>query len=326
VPTAAWRRGDFSDLLAAGAKYQIYDPLTTVAEGSLFRRQPIPKNIIPASRLDKVGLNMVNRYPLPNQPGLGVEKTNNFYSDAPNDEKYWSQLMRFDHAINDRNCTFARMYSGHWNELKDLYFGDISGTHLQRFYRGVALDHVYAISPTMVLNIRYGLTNQDFLESRPTRGYDLAQLGSSTNLISLIDSKLATVPYISNGFQTIGFTDTGDGGCTAVTNSLSGTLQKIHNANQIKIGADYRVYRALENRYPQDHRWERVARRESGVPGTGTGPFLTHEEMRSDLVAYPIAASQGGWSGGRAIHNPRRRRIPRLGARLQGRRPGGFEF
>ncbi len=249
VPTEAWRRGDFSSLLSAG--YQLYDPLTTVKEGNDYRRQPFAGNLIPSNRLDKVGQNLVNLYPLPNQPGVGAQQTNNFYSDKPNDERYWAQLTRLDHAFGERHRAFLRLYNGHWNELKNLYFGDISGTHLQRFYRGLAIDEVYTISPTMVLNLRYGITSQDFLESRPTKGYNLASLGFSSNLISLIDSSVATIPYISNGFQTIGFTDTGDGGSTSLTHSVSGTLQRIQNAHQLKIGADYRVYRANENRYPQ---------------------------------------------------------------------------
>ena len=54
VPSAAMRRGDFSELSAA-----IRDPLTGA---------PFPGNIIPASRLDPISVNMLDYYPLPNQP------------------------------------------------------------------------------------------------------------------------------------------------------------------------------------------------------------------------------------------------------------------
>ena len=51
VPTAAERGGDFSQLLTQGSKYQIYDPLTGVVQGSRIARLPFANNIIPASRL-----------------------------------------------------------------------------------------------------------------------------------------------------------------------------------------------------------------------------------------------------------------------------------
>jgi hypothetical protein len=37
---------------------------------------------------------------------------------------------------------------------------------------------VYVLNPTLVLNLRYGITNQEFPEYRISRGYDLSKLGS----------------------------------------------------------------------------------------------------------------------------------------------------
>ncbi|MGH9218428.1 MAG: carboxypeptidase regulatory-like domain-containing protein, partial [Vicinamibacterales bacterium] len=63
VPTAAMRRGDFSNFRdAQGRMIPIYDPLTTDAAGN---RQPFPGNIIPANRLNAVGQAFVNTLPLP---------------------------------------------------------------------------------------------------------------------------------------------------------------------------------------------------------------------------------------------------------------------
>ena len=56
VPRAAWRNGDFSDLLALGPQYQLYDPATIKAEANgRFSRQPFVGNIIPANRISPVG-------------------------------------------------------------------------------------------------------------------------------------------------------------------------------------------------------------------------------------------------------------------------------
>src|SRR3954449_1349026 len=51
VATAAERKGDFSQLLTAGANYQIYDPLTGVQNGSRVQRTPFLNNIIPSNRI-----------------------------------------------------------------------------------------------------------------------------------------------------------------------------------------------------------------------------------------------------------------------------------
>jgi hypothetical protein len=71
VPTAKMRTGDLPEWLARGAGYQVYDPRSTQLVNGRFVRQPIPGNIIPASRLDAVGMNLINLYPLPNQAGTG---------------------------------------------------------------------------------------------------------------------------------------------------------------------------------------------------------------------------------------------------------------
>ena len=50
----AWRGGDFSALLKVGANYQIYDPLSGVAQGSRVARTAFTNNLIPASRLSAI--------------------------------------------------------------------------------------------------------------------------------------------------------------------------------------------------------------------------------------------------------------------------------
>ena len=51
------RRGDFSELLALGPQYQIYNPLTTrpsPTTAGRFVRDPIPGNIIPPAMISQV--------------------------------------------------------------------------------------------------------------------------------------------------------------------------------------------------------------------------------------------------------------------------------
>jgi hypothetical protein len=70
VPTSAERTGDFSQAeipsgSAAGTVPTIYDPLSNPAGP----RTPFPNNTIPAARMDKAALGLLNYIPLPNLPG-----------------------------------------------------------------------------------------------------------------------------------------------------------------------------------------------------------------------------------------------------------------
>src|SRR5262249_48710797 len=79
VPTAEQIKGAFSPLLTLGARYQIYDPFTTVpAASGRFQRQPLAGNIVPASRINPVALKILSYYPAPNQAGTS-DGRNNFF-------------------------------------------------------------------------------------------------------------------------------------------------------------------------------------------------------------------------------------------------------
>ena len=71
VPTMAQRKGDFSDLLAINAKYQIYDPLSVAADPARaghYIRTPMPGNMIPQARIPapKIFNWYTDRLPTPN--------------------------------------------------------------------------------------------------------------------------------------------------------------------------------------------------------------------------------------------------------------------
>ncbi len=256
VPTAAERIGDFSALLSIpnGSRYQIYDPFTTrAAAGGRFQRDPIPNNMIPKSRLDPAGLNMTQFWPLPNQPGTVDGRNNQFFA-APTRNTYYSHMTRLDHAFSEAHRVFFRMHYAFYENKNQLdSFGNgATNAIINQIKRGLALDDVIVLSPTTVLNLRYGLTNADFLERRGSRGFDLSKLGFSQSLLSLIDKNMATIPRIRAGaFTTISNWQDGDGGSTALTHSLLAAFTRLKGAHNLKFGADARVYRIFENRFPE---------------------------------------------------------------------------
>ncbi|MPZ17431.1 MAG: TonB-dependent receptor [Luteitalea sp.] len=105
VPTAAMRRGDFSELLNSNNPFfderrEIIDPRTG---------RPFPGNVIPQDRLSANGLAFLNLYPEPT-PGFQQGSDNLIQtSDNPQDQR--KDTLRLDYRLNARN-QFTYRYSG----------------------------------------------------------------------------------------------------------------------------------------------------------------------------------------------------------------------
>ncbi len=286
VPTLRQRQGDFSALLGAnlctnaanvtgvcggafttplivtntaGQSLQaregmIYDPLTTQpAPGGRFSRRTFQGNIIPSNRLDPVGLKLINLYPLPTSSGT-ADGRNNFFAATKALEDYYVHFFRFDHAFSEKHRIFARVHYDWWEEDKnDDFLNRNNALFLNRINQGFALDDVYVINPKMVLNVRYGLTYQEFPERRASRGFDLASLGFSPQLVNLVNDKsLATLPRVTiGGYSTIARWETGDGANTSLIHTLSAGMTRLEGNHNLKFGSEFRVYRAFGNRFPQ---------------------------------------------------------------------------
>jgi hypothetical protein len=256
VPTAAQRQGDFSALLPLrNANYQIYDPLTTrPAAGGRFERQPFAGNIIPASRLDRLGVNLANLYPLPNSPNTAtVDDRNNYFSAPKAIQKTYSNLLRLDHALSENHRMFLRLHYDFWKEDKNHDFlNDINGIHQNRPNRGVALDDVLVLNPTTVLNLRYGFTSTKWWQYRTSRGFDYAALGFSPQLIALTERGQAPLPRVTPGAysQLSWWEDPGDGVNSSLTHSATANITKLAGNHSLRFGPEYRVYRSFNNRRP----------------------------------------------------------------------------
>ena len=258
VPTAAQRTGDFSPLLPltnANNNYRIYDPFSTraIANGR-FERDPFPGNIIPRNRLDQLGVNLANLYPLPNAPNTATaDGRNNFFSTPKAIQKTYSNLLRFDHAFSENNRLFLRLHYDFWKENKNHDFlNEINGIHQNRPNRGMALDDVMVLNPTTVLNLRYGLTSTKWWQYRTSRGFDYAALGFSPQLIALTDKGQAPLPRITPGAysQLSWWEDPGDGVNSSLTHSATANVTKLMGSHTIRFGPEYRVYRSFNNRRP----------------------------------------------------------------------------
>jgi hypothetical protein len=253
VPTLAQRSGDFSALLAIpnGSRYQIYDPLTTrTAAAGRLQRDPIAGNVIPRSRLDAVGLNLVNLYPAANQPGRVDGTNNHFYSDVRKQE-YNTHFGRIDHQFREGHRLFFRAHNYDWISGQDRYGLPISRFNTRSSRRGLALDDVLILSPSMILNLRYGLSYGDMGESRETQGTDLTTLGFSKALAGLVDPSLSTVPRVRAGaYSPLAEWNNGDGANSTVTHTFQVNFANTRGAHSLRYGLDARLYRGFGTRIP----------------------------------------------------------------------------
>ena len=258
VPRDAWRRGDLSDLLAIGANYQIYDPATIAPTGKgTFSRAPFPGNIIPSNRLDPVGQAILGLYPQPNAPQLQtVDGRNNFFLSGKTIEDYWVHMGRIDHSFSENHRVFVRVHRDFWEEDKNRNFNnDVNGIILNRVNRGIAFDDVYVVSPTFLVNFRYGITQQEFPQKRVSQGFDLASLGFSSNLTSLVDPSRSTIPRTAIGSLTTlsNWEGVGDGTTSSIIHSAVVNLTKLTGEHNLRFGGEFRAYREFFNRNPRDN-------------------------------------------------------------------------
>jgi len=253
VPTAEMRRGDLSPLLRLSANNQVYDPLTTAAAaGGRFQRQPFAGNVIPTSRLDPVAQNLLKAWPSPNQPGT-ADFRNNFFLAGKALETYWTNIGRIDHAFSQNHRIFLRFHRDYWQEDKNRFFGpdNITGIILNRVNRGAAFDDVLVIKPTLLLNFRYGLTQQEFPERRVSRGFDLSSLGLSPALVNSIDKSVATFPRLNVApFSTVSNWESGDGTTASLIHNFNLTLTWNKGKHNLRFGHDFRNLRENRNRFP----------------------------------------------------------------------------
>jgi hypothetical protein len=138
VPSAAMRRGDFSERSAT-----IRDPLTNA---------PFPGNIIPVSRLSPISLAMLDYYPLPNQPTLGL--ANNFNAVNMNRTDKDQINVRVDFTESSKSSWYGR-YG--WTD-EGQFTGGIrlnGGTVATRAQQAL-IDNTRVLSASLVNEMRFG--------------------------------------------------------------------------------------------------------------------------------------------------------------------------
>jgi len=111
VPTELERAGNFTQTFAgANNPVLVFDPFTTRANpaGSGFIRDAFAGNVIPTSRMDRVGANMAKFNPLPNTQGNAFTNANNYYSQGSSSLDIDQIDARVDHSFTPNHRFFVR--------------------------------------------------------------------------------------------------------------------------------------------------------------------------------------------------------------------------
>jgi outer membrane receptor protein involved in Fe transport len=243
VPTALERQGNFSQSFAAnGKQIQIYDPFSTrfdPANPGVQIRDPFPGNVIPADRINPIGVNILKYVPLPNLPG---ESNNLLYSfGLPDDSD--SYHFRIDENFNEKNTLF---FSYGRLKLTDIWPGTIPGftqgyTNHRKDQLG-ALGYTHIFSPTLVFNLRGGIQRDaqtlapfNDIVKRETLGFP----ASFTSVLRGVDfpliggSDMAALGYATQG-------------TSFVNPDVRAYATKIAGRHSLTIGYEARLYRTFQ--------------------------------------------------------------------------------
>ncbi len=250
VPSAKMKKGDFSELLAIGPQYQIYNPLTrrTVAGGRI-QADPFVGNIIPPNLINSVAAKILSYYPDPrftpvDATGLG----NNQDSSLVEAAKYYNWTLKVDHTISDRHRFFVRASAYTRNSLYDNYLSNylLTGDAFQFFARNGVIDDVYTFNPTTVLNVKFGYSRFIRADKLPSEtGFDLTSLGFPQSYNDAIPADIRRFPQVNM----TGYQGTGPVGCEfrpVEVYSLPVTLSKAQGRHFLKAGFEFRAYRETD--------------------------------------------------------------------------------
>ncbi len=242
VPTLAERSGNFSGLVQSnGQPIGIYDPLTTTLVNGQNIRTQFPGNIIPANRLNPVGLALLNFIPLPNAPGTSTG-LNNFIVPSYNKVGYTIGIGRVDHYLSDKERVSARFERNGDNAPGGPtgFLGPLAtGAGYARKNRGGGIDVTSTLSPTLILVSRVGYERHMWEWMQPGSPFPLASLGFSQTLISQLPAQ--TFP----GVTATNYTGFGPGRNIGNEFNYSGTwswsevLNKSFGPHSMKFGGEY---------------------------------------------------------------------------------------
>ncbi|HKA17839.1 MAG TPA: TonB-dependent receptor [Blastocatellia bacterium] len=295
--SAAMLKGDFSELLKLGPAYQIYNPFTRKAvAGGRFQQDPFPNNIIPSNLIDPVAKALVENYwPQPTSAGA-ADGTNNFLQPNLKERaKYSTNTIRVDQSIGDKHRLFGR---ASWYDRESDYNNYFHNLATGEFFyfrsRQGAIDEVWSINPTTVLNLRYGYNRfiRATVANPENHGFDLTSVGFPASYNNSIPEDKRRFPAIDiTGYQG---TRQNEEFRPNDLHSAIVTLNKALGAHSLKAGYEFRGYRETDSfaindvtgRFNFDSTWTR-----GPLDNSATAPGSLGQSFAAFLLGLPTTTN-----------------------------------
>jgi hypothetical protein len=313
VPTAAERKGDFSDLLKINSSYALYDPNTAVLSGSTVTRQVFPNNVLPSNRINPIATNYLNYIGLPNTQGK-ADGTNNYFAGLTTNNSYSAFSGRMDVNVSNMNKLTMSGRESFWIQKSGNIFNNIAlGENGMRSIWGGMIDDVHTFSPTTVANLRVGFNRYRAFYEQNSFGYDPTQLGFPSYISSNATQVLMPQFTFNDGFllaspaTNLHFSDQ-----PYNTYQLFGSVTHIAGRHSLKMGGEYRVFDfsnfawgGSTGSYTFDNTWVKANSTAAGAPLGGamaafllglptSGSYTINTASKSDSK-YQVLFLQDDW-------------------------------
>ena len=209
VPIPEFKQGDFSMLRTArGQPIGIYDPATTRPNptGGGFVRDPYPDNQVPQARFDPAARNALPWYPEPNKTPANANAFTQNFQDAQARNVNWAQWnTKIDHRFSDKNAIFFRYTQArHQPSGNDVFTDPNVGRNRNddQTNRNAVISDTHTFSPTLINNLRVGVSRQLFTFETVGAFLDYAQkigLPDSVPGDQVPDLNVSPYPRIGGG-------------------------------------------------------------------------------------------------------------------------------
>jgi len=325
VPDPTLFSGDFSSLIPAGTDCNvtrvagcIFDPLTGHDDGSgNWVRSAFPGNVIPQERLSSVGLAVAGYYPTPNATPSSGNGNNNYVVTGSTVSTYSHWDTRLDHDFGAKWHSFLRV--SHWDQhsspLDDFKNAASQGwdgpAHTSEW--SAALNNTFTFSPTLLGELRYGISRFAIKRSTFGQPFDLGSLGFNDSYVSTAAMDGLVFPRfdMSNGYAGLGPNGWNSFSENPLAHSFTGSIVKIAGSHSVKVGAEFRKlflnfyqYGRPSGYYSVDQSWTQdtagssdgtgnpIASLLLGLPNYGN---MTHDPSAADASAYVAVYGQDDW-------------------------------
>ncbi|MEN6532873.1 MAG: TonB-dependent receptor [Bryobacteraceae bacterium] len=248
LPLPAQLNGDFSGLYTdAGQQVTIYDPSSTALSSSgKYLRTPYSGNTIPSSLINPVAAKVVSFYPSPTSSGVGLSHSYNYTNYDPNEGSLNAWMGKMDFLLSERSRLAFRYGQTEDVYWEDRYWGDNAAEPSgewpgKRVPRNWGADWTYTLSPTLVFNLRGGLTRYESFEGNSFgKGFDPRDVGFPDSLVS----QFTTIQFPR--FTVDGYCSLGASSVTNYTTHDSWSIQPnasyTRGRHFLKFGAEFRRY------------------------------------------------------------------------------------